>query len=162
MHIPIGYRATATAKVRETFSCPRCKHWQRAEVTTLGLGAASLLWGGDLARERARASAGTSKNAERVLRFATCPKCGKRSGLGAFLGRQLVFLIIVAAIGFGLGYIAPVFKHMDGDDERALYHLWGPLILIGISMLSTAPLAIAEWRGIDRRVRWLDFERKAS
>lgn len=161
MRIPVGYRAAATAKVRETFACPRCKHFQRAEVTTVGMGVSSMLWGRDLARERARANAGKSENAARVLRFATCPKCGKRSGHAAYIGRQLLMLLVVSASVLACCFVAPVIEHMD-EDERAFCHTWLAVILIGFVVLVGGFTGIRDWLRTDRRVRWLDFERKAA
>lgn len=159
MRIPVGYHAAATAKLRETFACPRCKHFQRAEITGLGAGGAFVLWGPDLARDRARTNA--SKNAARMLRFATCPKCGKRSGHAAYIGRHLLMLLVLSASVLALCFIAPVIEHMD-EDERPFCHTWLPVILIGFILLVVCYTGIRDWLRTDRRVRWLDFERKAA
>ncbi len=155
MHIPVGYHAAATAERRGSFSCPHCKHWQRAEVTGIGGGAASLLSGGEVARERAQAAA--ARNADRMLRFATCPKCKRRSGLRAFAGRYALMLVTITALMYLLGLVYPVFdKSMDAG-EAAFCRTWFPLILVGVSVVIMIPTAVSEWRRLDRRVRWLDF-----
>ncbi len=155
MHIPVGYHASAIAKRRGSFSCPHCKHWQRAEVTGIGGGGSSLLFGGELAEERAKTNA--ARNADRMLRFATCPKCKQRSGLGAFVGRQaLMFVTIVALIGV-LCLVFPVFdKSMDAADAHVM-RTWMQLILDGVLLLAVVWHSTSEWRRLDRRVRWLDF-----
>lgn len=155
MHVPVGYHAAATAKRRGTFSCPHCKHWQRAEVTGVGGGGASLLSGRDVAHERAKTSA--ERNADRMLRFATCPKCKQRSGLGAFVGRYVLMFAAIALATFVVGLLYPVFDHTTDPEDAHLFRTWGHLIVDGFVLLVIAWHATGEWRHIDRRVRWLDF-----
>ena len=155
MRIPVGVHSSATVKQRGDFRCPRCQHWQRAEVVGVGGGAASPLFGADLARERARASA--SRNAGRILRFATCPKCGKRSGRGAYAARQAQMVLVMTALMFVLGYLWPVFDHSLDAEDIAFCHTWFPLLMVGILALVVPFTAIGEWRKIDRRVRWLEL-----
>lgn len=155
MGIPVAVYTAAKAIERGTFSCPRCKHWQRAEVVCTALGTASVLAGAESARSRAHLNA--SKEAVRTLRFATCPKCGKRSGHAAFIRPYALATLAITAIAFVFAYAGPVALKMDLDDDaRALFHHWFPVLVLAIMAISV-PAAIKRWRGNDRRVRWLEF-----
>jgi len=156
MHIPVGTRTSVAVIERGTFACPRCKHWQRAEVIGHGLGVASLIAADGTSRERARWNA--SKDGARTLRFATCPRCKQRSGHAAFIAPYVCAAIAVIVIALVFSVAAPVALKLDWDvDERAAFHVWFPLIVAAIVGVVVPWTLVAKWRGTDRRVRWLDF-----
>jgi hypothetical protein len=141
---------------RASFKCAHCSHYQRAEVRAVGYGAVTALTDEEYARERAQINA--CKNGDRLLRFATCPKCGKRGHRRAFVGRYALMFCAICAALFLLGLSWPVFDHSVGPDEAHIARTWGPLFVDACVALVIAWVAWAEWRGIDKRVRWLDFK----
>ena len=156
MHIPVGFQTSATVVERGTFACSRCKHWQRAEVRGHGMGFQTLFGAGGTACERARTTA--SKDVVRTLRFATCPRCRKRSGHVAFVAPYVAAAIVVMALIVVFAYVAPVALKLDWDDgDRAFFRHWFPLIAGAILVAVLPWTVVARWRGTDRRVRWLDF-----
>ena len=142
----------ATVKDRGTFSCLRCRHWQRAEVTGVGT-AVSVHPGANLiARDRARAAA---RDVRRTLRFATCPRCKQRTGHSAFVVPYLLasFAAIAAAILF-----ACVVAHVkQGANGAAGFRLYFPLLVAALAALVTPYALVNRWKHNDERIHWLEF-----
>ena len=140
------------AKDRGTFSCVRCRHWQRAEVTGVGIGVSSHLGADDIARDRARTAA---RDVRRTLRFATCPRCKQRSGHSAFVAPYLVasFAAIAAAIAFAcvIAYV----KH--GGGGAAGFQLYFPLLVAALAAIVTPYALVNRWKHNDERIHWLYF-----
>ena len=156
MHIHVRLRhEIASVARRGSFSCARCKHWQRAEVIGVGAGNVNVLGGVEGARETARTRA--ARDADRMMRFATCPKCKQRSGLGTYAGRYALIFVAIVALMFLLCLLWPVFDHSMDAGDRHFTRVWMPLILDAVAFVILVPVAINEWRKLDRRVRWLDF-----
>jgi hypothetical protein len=156
MHVHVRVKQhLATVQRRGSFRCAVCKHWQRAEVRGMGAGTVTLLSGEDGARERAQLNA--AKNGDRLLRFARCPKCRQRSGLGAFAGRYVLVFLICAPMMFLLGLLWPAFDHSLDAGEIHIFRTWVPLFTDVFVALMIFGAAVSEWRSIPRRVRWLDF-----
>lgn len=86
-----------------------------------------------------------------------CPKCRKRNGRRAFIGRYALMFAVLAPLMFLLGLLWPVFDHSIRPDEAHVFRTWVPVFVTACIALIMVPVAIVEWRGIDRRVRWLDF-----
>lgn len=144
-----------TVPRRSSFKCAHCSHYQRAEVRSIGYGAVTALTDEEYARERAQINA--CKNGDRLLRFATCPRCGKRGHHRAFVGRYALMCGVICAAMFLLGLLWPVFDHTLDPGEAHVMRTWLPLFLDACVALIIACVAIAEWRGIDNRVRWLEL-----
>lgn len=156
MHIHVRVKQVwETVPRRNSFKCAHCSHWQRAEVRGIGAGTISLLYDAEYARERAQTSA--AKNGDRLLRFATCPKCGKRGHRRAFAGRYALMFALLCGAMFLLGLLWPVFDHSLERGEAHVFRTWGPLFVNACIALIIAWVAIGEWRGIDKRVRWLEL-----
>lgn len=146
--ISVGAHGAAKVKDLGTFSCSRCRYWQRAEVTGVGSGFSMHLGADSNARERAM-------DVRRTLRFATCPRCKQRSGHSAFVAPYLIasFAAIAAAIVF-----ACVIAHVkQGGDRAAGFQLYFPL-LVGALAAVIAPYALVNrWKHNDERIHWLEF-----
>lgn len=156
MHIPVGFQTSAEVIERGTFSCARCKHWQRAEVRGHGSGFQTYFGADDTARDRARTRA--SRDVARTLRFATCPRCHQRSGHLAFVAPYIAAAIVIAALAVVFAYVAPVALKLDWDDgERAFFRHSFPLVVAAFLVTVLPWTVVARWRGNDRRVRWLEF-----
>lgn len=148
----ISVGVQVATKDRGTFSCLRCRHWQRAEVTGVGIGVSSHLGADAIARERARAAA---RDVRRTLRFATCPRCKQRSGHSAFVAPYLVasFAAIAAAIVF-----ACVIAHVKQDGGGAAgFRLYFPLLVAALAALLTPYALVNRWKHNDERIHWLEF-----
>lgn len=151
----IGQRISVGVKVatkdRGTFSCLRCRHWQRAEVTGVGSGVSMHLGAETTARDRA----GAARDVRRTLRFATCPRCKQRSGHSAFVAPYLIasFAAIAAAVVFAC-VIAHV-KH--GAGGAAGFQLYFPLLVAALAALVTPYALVNRWKHNDERIHWLDF-----
>ena len=151
--IPVGFRAAAQVRDRGTFSCPRCRHWQRAEVMGVGIGVSTHLATGGTAHARARAHA--ARDVRRTLRFATCPKCKARSGHAAFVAP---YLFASAAAIAGAIVFAFVIAHVKrGEDGADAFQLYFPLAVAAIVALVVPYTILHRWRHTDDRIRWLDF-----
>lgn len=151
--ISLGAAGAAKVKDRGTFSCVRCRHWQRAEVTGVGIGVSSHLGAEDSARDRGRASA--ARDVRRTLRFATCPRCKQRSGHSAFVAPYVLasFAAIAAAILF-----ACVIAHVkQGAGGAAGFQLYFPLLVAALAALVTPYALVNRWKHNDQRIQWLDF-----
>lgn len=151
--ISVGVHAAATVRDRGTFSCVRCRHWQRAEVTGVGLGVSTRLGGDDTARDRARAHA--ARDVRRTLRFATCPRCKQRSGHSAFVAPYVIasFAAIAAAIVFAC-VVAHVKQGVDGAESFQLYF---PLLVAALAVVVAPYALVHRWKHNDQRIHWLDF-----
>lgn len=151
--ISVGVRTMVTVRDRGTFSCPRCRFWQRAEVVGMGSGVFAHLGAEDSAGDRARASA--AREVRRTLRFATCPKCKQRSGHAAFVAPYVLasFAAIAGAIVF-----ACVIAHVKaGLGGAPAFQLYFPLLVAALAAV-VAPVALLNrWKHNDERIRWLDF-----
>ena len=145
-----------TVPRRSSFKCAHCSHYQRAVVRSIGYGAVTALTDEEYARERAQINA--CKNGDRLLRFATCPKCGKRGHQRAFVGRYALMFGATSAGMFLLGLLWPVFDHSVEPGEAHVMRTWVPLFVNAFVALVIAWFAIAEWRGIDKRVRWQELK----
>lgn len=154
VHVRVEHVLETVAR-RNSFKCAHCMHWQRAEVRGVGAGAV-LLGDRDYARERAQISA--AKDGDRLLRFATCPKCGKRGHRRAFFGRYALIYGTLCALMLLLGLVFPVLDHSFDAGDAHFARTWGQLIIDGFLLLVVLPLSISEWRKLDARVRWLDFK----
>jgi hypothetical protein len=142
----------ATVKDRGTFSCLRCRHWQRAEVTGVGIGVSTYLGADGIARDRARAAA---RDVRRTLRFATCPRCKQRTGHSAFVVPYLVasFAAIAAAIVF-----ACVIAHVkQGAGGATAFQLYFPLLVAALAAVVTPCALLNRWKHNDQRIHWLEF-----
>ena len=130
--IRVGFEMAAAVKDRGTFSCPRCRHWQRAEV--LGVAGAEV---------------------QRTLRFAACPRCKHRSGHAAFVAPYVLasFAAIAGAILFAC-VVAHVKRGEDGADAFQLYF---PLLVAALTVIITPYSLLNRWKHNDDRIRWLDF-----
>ena len=156
MHIHVRVKQVwETVPRRGSFKCKHCTHWQRAEINGIGAGAVTLLNDREYARERAQINA--AKNGDRLLRFATCPKCGKRGHQRAFAGRYALMFVVLCAAMFLLGLVWPVFDHSLERGEAHILRTWMPLFVSACIALVIAWFAVGEWRGIDKRVRWLEL-----
>ena len=144
-----------TVPRRASFKCAHCSHYQRAEVRATGYGAITALTDEEYARERAQINA--CKNGDRLLRFATCPTCHRRGHLRAFAGRYALMFAAIAAGLFLLGLLWPVFDHSVERGEAHIMRTWLPLVVNAFVAVVIAGVAFAEWRGVDKRVRWLEF-----
>lgn len=153
MHIHIR-QELATVQHHGWFSCAHCKHWQQAEVRATGAGNVTLRGGQQAARARAQHNA--ERNGERLLRFAKCPKCRARRSAAAFAGIYLLVFAICTALAFVLGSMAPAFDHSLDAHTAHIFCTWVPLAISIFFGFLLFAVAVAEWRGIDRRVRWLE------
>ncbi len=151
--IPVGFHTAATVKDRGTFSCTRCRHWQRAEVVGTGRGIQTYLGVDGTAGSRTRAHA--ARDIQRTLRFATCPRCKHRSGYGAFVAPYLLasFAAIAAAVLFAF-VVAHVKQGQDGAEDFRLYF---PLLVAALTAVVTPYALLNRWKHNDDRIRWLDF-----
>ena len=140
---------------RGSFKCAHCAHYQRAEIRGIGAGAVTALTDDEYARERAQINA--CKNGDRLLRFATCPKCNRRGHGRAFAGRYALIFVALAAVIFLLGLLWPVFDHSMQPDEAHVCRTWVPVFVNAFIAVVVMFVALHEWRGIDNRVRWLTF-----
>ena len=148
--IRVGFEVVAAVKDRGTFSCTRCRHWQRAEVVDTGRGLETYLGADGTAASRARA-----RDVQRTLRFATCPRCKHRSGYRAFVAPYLLasFAAIAGAVLFAF-VVAHVKQGQEGAEEFRLYF---PLLVAALTAI-IAPYALLDrWKHNDDRIRWLDF-----
>ena len=143
----ISVGVSATVKDRGTFSCLRCRHWQRAEVAG-GVGLSTHLGTDSRAKDRAR-------DVRRTLRFATCPRCKQRTGHSAFVMPYLLasFAAIAAAIVF-----ACVIAHVKQDGGGAAgFRLYFPLLVAALAAIVTPYALVNRWKHNDERIHWLDF-----
>ncbi|MBV8761946.1 MAG: hypothetical protein JO257_31925 [Deltaproteobacteria bacterium] len=148
-----GVQTVATVKDRGTFSCPRCRHWQRAEVMGVGIGVSTHLAGDGTARERARENA--SRDVRRTLRFATCPRCKHRSGHAAFVLPYVLASFAATAGAIVFAFVVARVKH--GEDGAAAFQLYFPLAVAALTVVVTPASLLHRWRHNDARIRWLDF-----
>ena len=151
--IPVGMTTAATVKDRGTFSCPRCRHWQRAEVMGVGLGVSTHLGGSDTAHDRARKSA--ARDVERTLRFARCPKCKQRSHYGTFVVPYVLGSFAAIAMAIVFAFVTAQVKH--GVEGAAEFELYFPLGVTALVAIVTPASLLHRWRHNDDRIRWLDF-----
>ena len=152
MQIPIGYQATASTSDLRSFRCRACGHRQNAEVTGIGTGMQSFLNARGTARRRARDLA--ERDIGRTIRFASCPKCGRRSRYLRFMTPYLAMTAFLVALGFVFGY-GPTWFHVNmRDEDKALcatYVTWGFAIF---ALLAGGLPLWFRWASNDARVKW--------
>ena len=154
MQVPVGYQTSTAIKDIVDYRCRACGHRQRAEVLGIGTGQQSFLNSRGTARRRAHVNA--RHELKRTIRFAACPKCGKRSRHLRFLTPYFWIIGLFIAIGIVAGYAPTWFDINMRESDKEIcrtYITWGFVIF---ALLAGLLPMWWRWGNNDSRVTWLD------
>jgi hypothetical protein len=125
------HTATNTLENSEVFTCRFCRFTDGARAAGTGTGSASATLFHGAAKDAARDGAfmDAIETSRRLIRDATCPRCGKRNG--PLAGRQLKYLVVAFVLAVGAAGVPLALSQMlDGARWPVVFAVLPPLLLL--------------------------------